>query len=259
MSGLIRAFIAMRWFAVWRRNARVWRKLAGPALLGNIGEPLLYLLALGYGLGALVGKVEGMDYLTFLASGFVCASVMNTASFEGIYSAYTRMAVQETWTAMLHTPLDVNDILIGEALWAASKALLSAIFILIVAAFLGAVEGWLVIAVLPVALLSGVTFVAMALVVTAVSRSYDFFLYYFTLVLTPMLLFSGVFFPLNGMPGWLQQGAQLLPLTHAIAMVRPLMTGTVPHDILLHTAVLLGYAVLALLLAGRLIHRRLYR
>ncbi len=259
MSGLIRAFIAMRWFAVWRRNARVWRKLAGPALLGNIGEPLLYLLALGYGLGALVGKVEGMDYLTFLASGFVCASVMNTASFEGIYSAYTRMAVQETWTAMLHTPLDVNDILIGEALWAASKALLSAIFILIVAAFLGAVEGWLVIAVLPVALLSGVTFVAMALVVTAVSRSYDFFLYYFTLVLTPMLLFSGVFFPLNGMPGWLQQGAQLLPLTHAIAMVRPLMTGMVPHDILLHTAVLLGYAVLALLLAGRLIHRRLYR
>ncbi len=259
MSGLIRAFIAMRWFAVWRRNARVWRKLAGPALLGNIGEPLLYLLALGYGLGALVGKVEGMDYLTFLASGFVCASVMNTASFEGIYSAYTRMAVQETWTAMLHTPLDVNDILIGEALWAASKALLSAIFILIVAAFLGAVEGWLVIAVLPVALLSGVTFVAMALVVTAVSRSYDFFLYYFTLVLTPMLLFSGVFFPLNGMPGWLQQGAQLLPLTHAIAMVRPLMTGTVPHDILLHTAVLLGYTLLALLLAGRLIHRRLYR
>ncbi len=259
MSGLIRAFIAMRWFAVWRRNARVWRKLAGPALLGNIGEPLLYLLALGYGLGALVGKVEGMDYLTFLASGFVCASVMNTASFEGIYSAYTRMAVQETWTAMLHTPLDVNDILIGEALWAASKALLSAIFILIVAAFLGAVEGWLVIAVLPVALLSGVTFVAMALVVTAVSRSYDFFLYYFTLVLTPMLLFSGVFFPLNGMPGWLQQGAQLLPLTHAIAMVRPLMTGMVPHDILLHTAVLLGYTLLALLLAGRLIHRRLYR
>ena len=259
MSELIRAFIAMRWFAVWRRNARVWRKLAGPALLGNIGEPLLYLLALGYGLGALVGKVEGMDYLTFLASGFVCASVMNTASFEGIYSAYTRMAVQETWTAMLHTPLDVNDILIGEAVWAASKALLSAVFIIIVAAFLGAVDGWLVIAVLPVALLSGITFVAMALVVTAVSRSYDFFLYYFTLVLTPMLLFSGVFFPLDGMPGWLQQTAQLLPLTHAIALVRPLMTGAIPNDILLHLAVLLGYSLMALLLASRLIRRRLYQ
>jgi lipooligosaccharide transport system permease protein len=259
MMRLLKTFLALRWYAVWRRNARVWRKLAGPALLGNIGEPLLYLLALGYGLGALVGQVEGVDYLTFLASGFVCASVMNTASFEGIYSAYTRMAVQETWTAMLHTPLDVDDILIGEALWAASKALLSATFIIIVAAFLDAVDGWLVIAVLPVALISGVTFAAMALVVTAVSRSYDFFLYYFTLLLTPMLLFSGVFFPVDGMPGWLQQAAQLLPLTHAIALVRPLMIGEVPPDILLHLALLLGYSLFALVLASRLIHRRLYR
>ncbi|NIV36311.1 MAG: nodulation protein NodJ, partial [Anaerolineae bacterium] len=101
MKVLLHAFISLRWIAVWRRNARVWRRLAGPALLGNIGEPLLYLLALGYGLGSFVGEVEGMDYITFLASGFVCASVMNTASFEGVYSAYTRMAVQDTWTAML--------------------------------------------------------------------------------------------------------------------------------------------------------------
>ena len=259
MKALVSAFVSLRWYAVWRRNARVWRKLAGPALLGNIGEPLLYLLALGFGLGALVGQVEGVDYLTFLASGFVCASVMNTASFEGIYSAYTRMAVQETWTAMLHTPLDVNDILIGEALWAASKAMLSAIFIIMVAAVLGAVDGWLVIAVLPVALLSGVAFAAMALVVTAVSRSYDFFLYYFTLLLTPMLLFSGVFFPIEGMPGWLQQVAQLLPLTHAIALVRPLMVGELPQQVVLHLSVLLAYSLFALLLASRLIQRRLYR
>ncbi len=259
MMGLLKAFAAMRWIAVWRRNARVWRKLAGPALLGNIGEPLLYLLALGFGLGSLVGEVEGVNYLTFLASGFVCASVMNTASFEGIYSAYTRMAVQETWTAMLHTPLDVDDILIGEALWAASKALLSAIFIIVVATFLGAVDGWLVVWVLPVALLGGVAFAGMALVVTAVSRSYDFFLYYFTLLLTPMLLFSGVFFPIEGMPGWLQQGAQLLPLTHAIALVRPLMIGEVPQDIVQHLALLVAYSLLALLLASRLISRRLYR
>ncbi len=259
MRALLRAAIARRWFAVWRRNARVWHKLAGPALLGNIGEPLLYLLALGYGLGALVGQVEGMDYLAFLASGFVCASVMNTASFEGIYSAYTRMAVQDTWTAMLHTPLDVNDILLGETLWAASKATLSALFILIVAALLGAVDGWMALAVLPVALLTGTTFAAMALVVTAVSRSYDFFLYYFTLLLTPMLLFGGVFFPLQGMPSWLQQAAQLLPLTHAISLVRPLMSGVWPQHSGWHLAVLLGYAVLALWLAGRLIQRRFHR
>jgi lipooligosaccharide transport system permease protein len=169
------------------------------------------------------------------------------------------MAVQETWTAMLHTPLDVDDILLGEAVWAASKALLSALFILLVAALLGAVEGWRVVLVLPLALLGGLTFAAMALVVTALSRSYDFFLYYFTLLLTPMLLFSGVFFPLDGMPGWLQQGAQLLPLTHLIALVRPLMSGLAPHDSALHLAVLLGYGLLALGLARRLIYHRLYR
>lgn len=259
MRGLLLSLLALRWLAVWRRNARVWRKLAGPAVLGNIGEPLLYLLALGFGLGALVGKIDGVEYLTFLASGFVCASVMNTASFEGIYSAYTRMAVQETWTAMLHTPLDVDDILLGEALWAASKATLSALFILLVGAALGAVHGWLVVWVVPVALLTGVAFAAMALVVTALSRSYDFFLYYFTLLLTPMLLFGGVFFPLDGMPGWLQQAAQLLPLTHAIALVRPLMIGLTPEQPLLHLAVLLGYALVALELARRLIHHRLYR
>ena len=187
MSTLLRAFLSMRWYSVWRRNALVWRRLAGPAMLGNIGEPLLYLVALGYGLGSFVGEVEGMDYITFLASGFVCASVMNTASFEGIYSAYTRMAVQETWTAMLYTPLDVNDILLGEAFWAASKSLLSAIFILLVAAFLDAVHDWQVIWVLPVALLTGIAFAGMALVMTAVSRSYDFFLYYFTLSLRPFI------------------------------------------------------------------------
>ncbi|MCW8827646.1 MAG: ABC transporter permease [Gammaproteobacteria bacterium] len=259
MTALLKAILAMRWVAVWQRNARVWRRLAGPALLGNIGEPLLYLVALGFGLGAFVGEVEGMDYITFLASGFVCASMMNTASFEGIYSAYTRMAVQETWTAMLYTPLAVRDILLGEALWAASKSVLSAIFILIVAGFLGAVHGWQVIGVLPVALLTGLTFAAMALVVTAVSRSYDFFLYYFTLLLTPMLLFSGVFFPIEGMPPLVQQAAALLPLTHAIELVRPMMTGQPLSNVPLHLAVLLAYAVAALLLAGRLIERRLFK
>ncbi|MFU8837164.1 MAG: ABC transporter permease [Thiohalomonadaceae bacterium] len=259
MMAMMQALLALRWLAVWRRNARVWGKLAGPAMLGNIGEPLLYLLALGFGLGAMVGEIEGMDYIAFLASGFVCASVMNTASFESVYSAYTRMAVQETWTAMLYTPLSVADILIGEVAWSASKALLSAFFVLIVAAFLGAVDGWLALWVLPVALLTGVAFSAMALVITAVSRSYDFFLYYFTLLLTPMLLFSGVFFPLDGMPAVVSQIAAILPLWHAIELVRPLMTGQVPTLIPLHLLVLSLYALLPLWLAGRLVSRRLHR
>lgn len=259
MTQLPRAFLTFRWVAIWRRNALVWRRLAGSALLGNIGEPLLYLLALGYGLGSFVGEVEGMDYITFLASGFVCASVMNTASFEGLYSAYTRMAVQETWTAMLYTPLDVRDILLGEAIWAASKGLLSAAFILVVAVFLDAVHTWQALWVLPVAMLTGIAFAGMALVMTALSRSYDFFLYYFTLLLTPMLLFSGVFFPLDGMPLLVQQAAKLLPLTHAIELVRPLMTGQPVSGVALHLGVILLYSLAGLALSAHLIQRRMFR
>ncbi len=254
----IRALLAGRWRAVWRRNARVWNKLAGPALLGNIGEPLLYLLALGFGLGVMVGEVSGQDYLSFLASGFVCASIMNTASFEGIYSAYTRMAVQETWGAMLHAPLEVEDIILGEAVWAASKATLSAALILLVAATLGAVHSWTALWLLPLALLGGLCFAAMALVVTAVSRSYDFFMYYFTLLLTPMLLISGVFFPSDNLPEAVQWLAQALPLSHLIALARPLMAGATPEAITLHLALPGIYAVLSLGLATRLVRRRLH-
>lgn len=105
---------SLRWVPVWRRNMLVWRKLAGPAILGNFGEPLLYLLALGYGLGAFVQNMSELPYLVFLASGTVCSSAMSTASFEGMYSAYTRMAVQNTWGAMLATPLAVRDVVLGE-------------------------------------------------------------------------------------------------------------------------------------------------
>jgi lipooligosaccharide transport system permease protein len=259
LKRLANAVFHLRWVTVWHRHALVWRKLMGPALLGNIGEPLLYLLALGYGLGTLVGDLQGMDYITFLASGFVCASAMNTASFEGLYSAYTRMAVQETWTAMLFTPLSLEDVVVGETVWAASKSVVSAAAILLVATGLGAVHGWAALWVLPVAFLVGLAFAAMALMVTAVARNYDFFLYYFTLLLTPMLLLSGVFFPLDGMPAMIQQGAALLPLSHAIELVRPLITGRPLVEPGLHLGVISAYALVSIYFATVLLHRRILR
>ncbi|KPK37457.1 MAG: nodulation protein NodJ [Gammaproteobacteria bacterium SG8_47] len=247
----------VRWLPVWWRNFRVWRKLLGAALLGNIGEPLLYLIALGYGLGAFVGQVDGLDYVTFLASGIVCSSAMNTASFEGMYSAYTRMEVQQTWISMLTAPLGIADVVVGEAMWAATKSLISAVAIYIVAAALGAVSGWASVWVLPIAFLVGLCFGAWALVITALSHSYDTFLYYFTLILTPMLLLSGVFFPLDAMPPAVGYGAALFPLSHAIALVRPLMTGGELGPVWLHLTVVGVYAAVALVIAVRLLNRRL--
>ncbi|MFP4160740.1 MAG: ABC transporter permease [Ectothiorhodospira sp.] len=248
---------SLRFLPVWRRNLRVWRKIMVPSILGNFGEPVLYLLAFGYGFGRLVGDLGELPYMVFLASGIVCSSAMYTASFEGMYSAYTRMSEQKTWDAMLGAPLNLDDIVLGEVAWAATKALMGAVAILVVAALMGLVGDLRALLALPVVLLAGFTFGACALVVTALSRSYDFFLYYFTLAITPMLLLSGVFFPLEQLPGEIAFLAQLLPLAHVVAVVRPLMTGAWPADGVLHLGVVTAYGVAALVLANGLLHRRL--
>jgi lipooligosaccharide transport system permease protein len=249
--------LMLRWVPVWQRNFRVWFKLIGPAILGNFGEPLLYLLALGYGLGSFVGDVQDMPYLVFLASGIVCSSAMFSASFEGMYSAYTRMAVQKTWDAMLATPLDIRDIVIGEVIWAGTKSLISAAAILLVAALLGAVASWYALLTLPVVLLMGFCFASMAIMVTAFAKNYDFFLYYSTLVVTPMLLIGGVFFPLERMAPIVQVFSNWLPLTHAVQVVRPLMTGLPVEQPGLHLLVLSAYTVVALLIAIKLVRNRM--
>lgn len=249
--------LSMRWLPIWQRNLRVWRKLIGPSLLGNFGEPLLYLFAMGYGLGAFVGKVQGVPYIEFLAAGLVCGSTMNTATFEALYSAYTRMSPQRTWESMLATPLEVDDVVLGELIWAATKGLISVAAILIVAALMGLVHGLLSLLVLPVVFLVGLCFAAMALIMTAFAKGYDFFVYYFTLAVTPMFLLSGVFFPLEAMPAAIQTGAQLLPLQHAVEIVRPLMHGVWPGQLGLHLAVLIGYGAVSGYVAMVLLRRKL--
>ena len=247
-----------RWAAVWRRNALVWRRLAVASVLGNFGEPLLYLLALGFGLGALVGQIDGLPYIAFLASGIVCSSAMTTAAFEATYSAYTRMEPQRTWDAILTTPLEPHDVVLGEVLWAATKSLFNSGAILLVAIALGAADGWMAVLALPVALLTGFCFAGISMVVTALSRSYEFFMYYQTLFITPILLLSGVFFPLSRMPEILQWMAQALPLVHAVAVVRPLMTGIeATGSATLHLLILLAWGVAGVAIATLLVQRRL--
>ncbi|WP_295538875.1 ABC transporter permease [uncultured Thiohalocapsa sp.] len=244
-------------WAVWRRNLRVWRKLIAPAVVLNFGEPTLYLLGLGFGLGAFIDTMNGMPYLAFLASGIIASSAMTTASFEGTYSVFTRMKVQRTYDAMLATPLALDDILMGEMLWCATKAAFSAAAILAVAGVLGVAGGWQALWALPVAFLIGLCFAGPALVVSAVSGNYDFFNYYFVLAVTPMLILCGVFYPIEGLPAAMQAAIQLLPLTHAVALARPLVAGLPVTDVALHVGVLMVYAVVGLYVALALTRRRL--
>jgi lipooligosaccharide transport system permease protein len=247
----------LRWAAVWRRNALVWRKSMRTALLGGFAEPLFYLFALGYGLGGFIGSVEGLPYIKFLAAGILSTSAMNAATFEGLYLAYTRMEVLKTWDGMLAAPLSIADVVIGEVLWMATKSLISSSLILMVASAFGFADSWAVLGILPVAFLAGLCFGGMALVVTSFARSYDFFVYYITLGVTPMVLLSGVFFPHGALPESVRLGATLLPLHHVVALVRPLLGGQADWSLLPHLAVPAGFGAVSLGLAIWRFKRRL--
>ena len=251
--------VSLRFIQVWRRNALVWRKLAIPSMLGNLADPMIYMLGFGYGLGRMLPDVFGTSYIAFIAAGTVCSSTMMSASFEAMYSGFSRMHVQKTWDAIMNAPVTLDDVLVGEAVWAASKSFLSGMAVLIVAAALGLVESWLALWVLPVMLLTGLAFASMGLVITALSPSYDFFMYYFTLFITPMMMLCGVFFPADQLPPALQHVTALLPLTHAVALIRPLMNDAVPAAWAMHLSVLALYAIIGFQLALTFTRRRLSR
>ncbi len=248
---------SLRFVHIWRRNRLVWSKLAIPSMLGNLADPMLYMLGLGYGLGTMLPEVGGGSYIAFLAAGTVCSSTMMSASFEAMYSGFSRMHVQKTWDAIMNAPVTLDDVLLGEAIWGASKSFLSGMAVLLVAWALGLVPSPLALLVIPLVFLTGFAFASLGLIMTALSPSYDFFMYYFTLAITPMMLVSGVFFPVDQLPAWLQGVAQALPLTHAVSVARPMMNGVLPPTVLPHVAVVAAYAVGGFYIALVLTRRRL--
>lgn len=248
---------SLRFLPIWRRNYLVWKKLATASVLGNIAEPLITLIAFGYGLGSLLQSINGIPYIHFLASGSICMSVMMAASFESLYSAFSRMHVQKTWDALLNAPLALDDVLFAEMLWAATKALFSGVAILIVMFVLGIGLHIHTLLVLPLLFLIGMTFASLGLAINAIAQGYDFFTYYFTLLLTPMIFLSGVYYPITQLPEWLQTISHLLPLSAAVNLVRPLILGQWPSAPLIDIAILLAYCVVGFYAATVLTRRRL--
>lgn len=246
-----------RFMPIWRRNFMVWKKMAGSSVLGHLADPVIYMLGLGYGLGGMLPEVGGMSYITFLAAGTVCYSTMNSASFEALYSGFARMHEQRTWEAILNTPITLDDVVFSEMMWAASKSLLSGLAVLAVIWVMGLTHSMLTLWIIPLAFLVGLCFASLGLIMTALAPGYDFFMYYFTLVITPMVILCGVFFPVTQLPLWLQSVSAWLPLTHAIDLARPLLTDKLPPHALFHIAVLAGYALSGFYVALVLFRRRL--
>jgi lipooligosaccharide transport system permease protein len=249
--------LSMRFLPIWRRHFLVWKKLAVTSILGSLADPLIYMLGLGYGLGSLLPEMGGTSYLLFISGGTLCYSTMNSATFEALYSGFSRMHVQRTWDAILNTPITLDDIVLSEILWAASKSLMSGIAVLMVIWILGMAHNWLSLWSIPLTLLAGLCFAALGLIITALAPNYDFFMYYFTLLITPMMMLSGVFFPVDQLPVLLQNISAVLPLTHSVDLVRPLLNDTIPQNILLHLAVILAYTLAGFYLSLVLFRKRL--
>jgi len=174
-----------------------------------------------------------------------------------MYSVFTRMVPQKTYEAILATPLEVDDILAGEMLWCGTKSLFSGMAILAVATVLGATASWQSLWVIPVVFLIGLCFAGPALIMSSLASNYDFFNYYFVLVITPMFVLCGVFYPVESLPAAVQGVVQVLPLTHAVVLSRWLVAGTPLGLPLLHMAVLLAYALVSYYFAVVLVRRKL--
>ncbi|MDF1536170.1 MAG: ABC transporter permease [bacterium] len=249
--------LTWRVVTVWYRDAKVWSTFYKASLIGNLGEPLLYLVAMGWGLGRMVGTVDGVPYIQFLAPGLVCSAAMYSATFECTFGAFTRMTRQKTYDAIMATPVALDEIVAGEVLWGATKGFLSGGSMLLVMALFGLVHSpWAVLA-LGLSFLIGLLFAALSMIVTAKSPSYDFFSYYFTLAIAPMFLFSGIFFPIGNLPHWARTVSWFLPLSHGVDASRSLFSGRVGWELTGELAWLAVFSLVAFSFAVRGVRKRL--
>jgi lipooligosaccharide transport system permease protein len=251
--------VSHRAFRVWQRNRDVFFKLWPSEVPGAFAEPLFVLLAIGLGLGTYVALEEGDRYVEFIAPGIVAAYAMFSATFECTYGSFIRMKYQRTYAAMITTPLSIDDVVAGEIMWGATRALLTTCAILIVVAAFGLVKSWLAVFVLPLSVLSGLMFASLALFFTSVAPSIYTFNYYITLFITPMFFFSGVFFPLDAFPEIVQDVAWIAPLTSVANMTRALVSGEIASGAWWSLGIVAGITAVFFPLSLRMMKRRLLR
>lgn len=242
---------------IFARHMAVFRKIWFTNIMFNFIEPLLYLTAMGYGLGTFVQDMEGMTYLQYIAPGMVASSAMFAASFECTYGSFIRLHYQKTFQAMLAGPVTVRDIVAGDILYATFKSMLFGLVILVVISVLGQVQSWWAVAIPLFLVVPGLAFSLLAICYTGMTLNIDSFNYYITLFLTPAYLFSGVFFPINSMPGWTQAVVWINPIFHSVEICRALSLGNISPGLLVHAGVLIVLAALLMPVAVRLLTKRL--
>ncbi|MDF2875222.1 MAG: yadH [Sporomusa sp.] len=247
----------MAMLRIFARHMAVFRKIWFGNIMFNFIEPLLYLTAMGYGLGTFVQDINGLSYIQYIAPGMVASSAMFAASFECTYGSFIRLHYQKTFQAMLAGPVTVRDIVAGDIMYATFKSTLFGLVILTVITVLGQVQSWWALLIPLFLIIPGLTFSLLAICYTGITDNIDKFNYYVTLFLTPSYLFSGVFFPINSMPAWAQMLAWFNPIYHSVEVCRAMALGNINPGLLVHAGVLLAVALVFMPLSVRLLTKRL--
>jgi lipooligosaccharide transport system permease protein len=216
--------LSWRFIKVWHRNLVVYRRIWKVNFITPLLEPLFYILAFGLGLSGLIGQVSyggaELSYTKFIAPALIATAVMSNSFFETTYASFVRMYYQKTFDAILATPLSLEEIIVAEIVWSATKAAAAAAIMLTVLALLGFIhlpQGLLLI---PLAFLGGLAFGAIGMFFTGIIPTIDMFNLPIFLFITPMFLFSGTFFPVSNLPPWFRPMAYVFPLYHLTEMAR---------------------------------------
>lgn len=224
---------------VWQRNFLYFKKTWLVSLFWIVLEPVIYLGAIGFGLGAFVNNMGGMSYIEFFFPALLCTTAMLVAFFEGTYGNYTKLTHQRTYATIMLTRVGPEEIVAGELLWAASKGFFGVMGVTIVAIFFGLIDSYKIILALPVLFLLSCLFSCVGMMFTSIARNYDSFIYSTSGLIVPMSLLSGTYFPLEQLPSGLRYVAYLFPLTHAVAAVRGILHQGNPLWIAAHVLILL--------------------
>lgn len=255
--------MSWRWIRVWQRNWSVYMRTLPIRFLIPIMEPILYILAFGFGLGSFVGNItyrgQEISYVAFIVPGLIAVSIMFNSFFENTYASFVRMYYQKTFDAMLATPLVIEEIITAEIAWGATLSLMSAMAMMGVVTALGLLSYPHSLLIIPVAALGGYAFGSIAMCFTAILPSIEMFNLPTFLFVTPMFLFSGTFFPLESLPPWARNVAFAFPLTHLVTVVRALGRGFLELHLLWNILYLIIFSLVFYPLALMLLRRRLIK
>ena len=255
----VQGTVAWGGFRVWQRNRDAFLRSWSVEVGGIAIEPFIMLIAVGFGLGSYIQGIGDLTYAEFVAPGIVASYAMFHATLDSTYGAYVRMETHHIYEGILFTPLGPEDIVVGEVIWSATRAVLSSTWVLVAAAMFGLLGSpWAVLAI-PAAYLTGMVIASIGLVVTATATSIGAMNNFFTLFILPMFWVSGVFFPLERLPEAVRTASWALPLTPSAALIRGLVAGELSWTMLAWALELLAFTVVFLRLAAFFMRRRLIK